>query len=187
MCLLGNIPVNTKMFNYTVMYAYICITVNIHRLYKQLIAYQHESLHKHTMMLPMATIIPQRPLTRSFDVFFDVRLNKRLSKQSWVWWFETPSRSLWRHCNDRTHWAIWMAIRWGISKKSRLRQRNAYGARRIGLCCLSEPWYSRNFWPLIKWNNQVCCINWDNNRIICTLDNRYICPYFPFCVLFCVS
>ena len=26
-------------------------------------------------------------------------LNKRLSKQSWDWWFETPSRSLWRHCN----------------------------------------------------------------------------------------
>ena len=34
----------------------------------------------------------QRPLTRSFDVFFDLRLNKRLSKQSWGWWFETPSR-----------------------------------------------------------------------------------------------
>ena len=27
-------------------------------------------------------------------------LNKRLSKQWWCWWFETPSRSLWRHCND---------------------------------------------------------------------------------------
>ena len=27
-------------------------------------------------------------------------LNKRLSKQSWGWWFETPSRSLWRHCNE---------------------------------------------------------------------------------------
>ena len=26
-------------------------------------------------------------------------LNKRLSKQSWGWWFETPSRSSWRHCN----------------------------------------------------------------------------------------
>ena len=26
-------------------------------------------------------------------------LNKRLSKQSWGWWFETPSRPLWRHCN----------------------------------------------------------------------------------------
>ena len=37
----------------------------------------------------------QRPVTRSFDVFFDLRLNKRLSKQSWGWWFETPSRSLW--------------------------------------------------------------------------------------------
>ena len=38
----------------------------------------------------------QRPVTRSFDVFFDLRLNKRWSKQSWGWWFETPSRSLWR-------------------------------------------------------------------------------------------
>ena len=42
----------------------------------------------------------QRPVTRSFGVFFDLRLNKRLSKQCWGWWFETPSRSLWRHCND---------------------------------------------------------------------------------------
>ena len=43
----------------------------------------------------------QRPVTRSFDVFVDLRLNKRLSKQSWGWWFETPSRPLWRQCNDR--------------------------------------------------------------------------------------
>ena len=41
----------------------------------------------------------QRPVTRSFDVFFDLRLNKPLSKQSWGWWFETLSGSLWRHCN----------------------------------------------------------------------------------------
>ena len=34
---------------------------------------------------------PQRPVTRSFDVFFDQRLNKRLSKQWWGWWFETPA------------------------------------------------------------------------------------------------
>ena len=31
----------------------------------------------------------QRPVTRSFDVFFDLRLNKQLSKQWWGWWFET--------------------------------------------------------------------------------------------------
>ena len=41
----------------------------------------------------------QRPVTRSFEVSFDMRLNKQLSKQSCVWWFETPSCSLWRHCN----------------------------------------------------------------------------------------
>ena len=41
----------------------------------------------------------QRPVTRSLDVFFDLRLNKRLSKQSWGWWFETLSCPLWRHCD----------------------------------------------------------------------------------------
>ena len=43
--------------------------------------------------------LSQRPVTRSFDVFFDLRLNKRLSKQSWGWWFETPSSSSWLHIN----------------------------------------------------------------------------------------
>ena len=38
----------------------------------------------------------QRPVTRSFDVCFDLRLNKRLSKQSWG----GLSDALWRHCND---------------------------------------------------------------------------------------
>ena len=42
----------------------------------------------------------QRPVTRSFDVFFDHRLNQQLSEQSWGWWFETTSRPLWRHCNE---------------------------------------------------------------------------------------
>ena len=45
----------------------------------------------------------QRQVTWSSGVSFDLRLNKRLSKQSWGWWFETPSRSLWRHCNDFGH------------------------------------------------------------------------------------
>ena len=49
---------------------------------------------------PMTGEFPaQRPVTRSFDVFLDLRLNKRLRKQSWDWWFETPSCSLCRHCN----------------------------------------------------------------------------------------
>ena len=41
----------------------------------------------------------QRPVTRGFYVFFDLRLNKQLNTQSRGWWFETLSRSLWRHCN----------------------------------------------------------------------------------------
>ena len=44
------------------------------------------------------------PLTMASDaefvVFFDLRLNKQLSKQSWGWWFEMPSHSLRCHCND---------------------------------------------------------------------------------------
>ena len=42
----------------------------------------------------------QRPVTRRFDVFFDLRLNERLRKHSWGWWFETPSPPLWRHINE---------------------------------------------------------------------------------------
>ena len=46
----------------------------------------------------------QWPVTRSFGVFFDLRLNKRLSKQWWAWWFENPLCSLWRYCNENgTH------------------------------------------------------------------------------------
>ena len=54
----------------------------------------------------------QRPVTLSFDVFFDLCPNKQLSKQWRGWWFETPSCLLWRHCNvdcthmRDTHWAI---------------------------------------------------------------------------------
>ena len=41
----------------------------------------------------------QRPVMQSFDVFFELRLNKWLSKQSRHRWFEMPSGSLWCHCN----------------------------------------------------------------------------------------
>ena len=44
---------------------------------------------------------------QSFDVFFDRRLDKWLSKQSRCRWFETPSRSLWRHCNVETDTVIY--------------------------------------------------------------------------------
>ena len=56
-----------------------------------------------------------RPVTRSFDVSFDLHLNTRLSKQSRGWWFETPPSSLWRHRNDVVGtWlttSVWL-LRW---------------------------------------------------------------------------
>ena len=64
----------------------------------------------------------QRSVRRSFDVFFDLRPNKRLSKLSWGWWFETLSRTLWRQCNEKrdimviichhslVHFVSWLSI-----------------------------------------------------------------------------
>ena len=49
----------------------------------------------------------QRPVTLSFDI---LRLNKRLSKQSWGWWFETLSCALWRHCNVAMKWHMAIII-----------------------------------------------------------------------------
>ena len=37
----------------------------------------------------------KRPVTQSFDVFFDLCLNKHLSKQSRRQWFQTASHSSW--------------------------------------------------------------------------------------------
>ena len=47
-------------------------------------------------------------MTRSFDVFSALHLNRRLSKQSWCWWIEAPWPSLWRHCNV---FSVWIPIR----------------------------------------------------------------------------
>ena len=69
--------------------------------------HQMETFAALLAILPVPVEFPtQRPVTRSFDVFFDLRLNKRLSKQSWGWWLETLSCSLWRHCNG---YVIWLA------------------------------------------------------------------------------
>ena len=42
----------------------------------------------------------QRPVTWSFNFFFDLHLKWHLGKQCWGWWFETPSHPLWRYCNE---------------------------------------------------------------------------------------
>ena len=66
--------------------------------------------------LPVPGEFPaQRPVTPSFDVFFDLRLNNRLSKQSWGWRFETLSCPLWCHCNGNhviLQHPSWTGLEW---------------------------------------------------------------------------
>ena len=66
------------------------------------------------------TGLPQRPVTRGFDVFFDLRLNKSLSKQWWGWWFETLSSPLQRHCNAHPQSTPVFSWYWGQNNQGML-------------------------------------------------------------------
>ena len=77
-----------------------------HKIYLQLAWWRHQMETFSALLAICAENSPvpgefpaQRPVTRSFDVLFDLRPNKRLGKQSWGWWSETPSSSLGRHRN----------------------------------------------------------------------------------------
>ena len=67
----------------------------------------------------------QRPVTRRFYVFFDLRLNKRLSKRSGRRW-------LWRQCNGGIH-LTWGSHTWGCPRP---RGRSLWSVR------CSPPWRS---------------------------------------------
>ena len=53
-----------------------------------------------------------KAVTPSFQIFFDLCMNKRLSKQSRRRWFETPSCSLWRDC--QMHCLQWKSTLGGL-------------------------------------------------------------------------
>ena len=74
-------------------------------------------------------------MTRGFGVFFDLHLNKRLSKQSWGWWFEAPSRLLWRHGMETLSAILTFCeeIHWWISP-----QRAKIADIILFLCCYPE-------------------------------------------------
>ena len=103
----------------------------------------------------------QRPVTRSFDVFFDLRLNKRLSKQLWGWWLETPSHPLRRHCNAmrgspyRRAWhfaliALYNYLHWSrsVQRKPRLRLRYSIISQ---LLCLAWWWKHGGYVLFVHW------------------------------------
>ena len=74
-------------------------------------------------------IATPRPVTRSFDIFFDLRLNKRFIKQWWGWSFETLSRPLWRHRNVIWHWWQTPKVQWYFT-----------------ICLMPFEWHHQTYW-----------------------------------------
>ena len=85
----------------------------------------------------------QRPVTRSFKVFFDLRLNKRLNKQSRRLWFETRSRSLWRHCDIRI--IPYIGQHWDVVCSSLLDDRRSW------LKCFQHTYGNTRYWLCKYW------------------------------------
>ena len=80
----------------------------------------------------------QWPVTRSFDLVFDLRLNKQFSKQSWSWWFETPSHSLCRQCDA-------IEFQWGSRKYQGYLDRYDIG--------INTAWDS-SYFPVLRASNE---------------------------------
>ena len=108
----------------------------------------------------------QRPVTRSFDVFFDLRLNKLLSKQPWGWWFETLSWSLWRHCNAVFLWCVSSRFYWYRDNVIKWKHCPHYWPflRRIHRSSVNSP--HRGQWRDILMFSLICAwiSGWVNNR-----------------------
>ena len=100
----------------------------------------------------------QRPMTRNFDL----RLNKRLSKQSWGWRFETPLRLLWRHRNGII---ILRSALWKqkcahkctfLSQHGALWNRDRFTVRFVRLVYCGSPIWDKSrgcnrFYSVVKW------------------------------------
>ena len=100
----------------------------------------------------------QRPVTRSLDVFFDLRLNKRLSKQSWGWWLETPLRPL--------YVTVMVWDLWGLSNQPVPGQHRGSWGRLERTCRCTQLGLSRNhlsghLGPTGKWRPLLTHWTWE--------------------------
>ena len=113
----------------------------------------------------------QRPVTRSFDVFFDLRLNKRLCKHLWSWWFETPSHPLWRHCNAS-----------GFDVISRFLHLFTFLTCKQYLISICDCWSSDDspVWPRIK-INIVVGISYGAYNFPCRIHMLFLSPLLLYC------
>ena len=106
----------------------------------------------------------QRPATRSFGVFLDLSPNKRFSKQSWGWWFETPPRPLWRQCNSGRDREAERAIEKKEERDERVREKRIEGrGEREGRhthCLYFVGQRMRIEWSFKREVFWYCCLRW---------------------------
>ena len=123
-CILNYIYMQGIMYTCT-LYTYLCmharwLCVQVHLIMYTCKISMYAFIPNGNIFRVTGHLVPgefptQTPVTRSFDVFFDLRLNKWLSEQSWGWWFETLSCPSWRHCNVSIHIRIGSANEKGCS------------------------------------------------------------------------
>ena len=109
----------------------------------------------------------QRPTTQSFDVLFDLRLNKRLSKQSWGWWFEALSRPLWRHRNDSM--CLWLHQGLSLSSNQLCPSDKVFS----GWLCLNQKLFVPFYFEIMRDKNVFgegiysveCCIKYSSKML----------------------
>ena len=111
----------------------------------------------------------QRPVTWSFDVFFHLCLNKRLSKQSRGWWFEMPWCSLWHHCND-VCWCHQQPCYWPSSREITRPLHVKY----FQLLLLKTKMYLNLFWNLVAFPTKLTMAKITTNMVLMT----YFCYFF---------
>ena len=121
----------------------------------------------------------QRPGTLSFDVFFDLRLNKRLSKQSWGWRFETLSRPLWCHRNDIYDLILVITVPADGKAPNGARPSAGTVMTTKFLHCFSGCWFQFTFLDQIKWWNSKCPA-WISNHMPSRVWDEITYPFLNF-------
>ena len=138
----------------------------------------------------------QRPVTRSFDIFVDLRLNKWFSKQSWGWGFEKPPWSLWRHRNaslDGNRFHI-MTSSWVAGKSIHYIPKYMHTALLlfvlfwVSVACfyfpifirvdsLAAQWLHRHQWSTPNWIDRIT-LHWCHNGRHSVLNHRQLGSLF---------